>query len=500
MPDPVPPEPYHFAQQESSGELAGKDPNEASESKQGEPPAKHTTSKSTPNRDKGNNRGEDEDPFNEAPPKANWQNGNESGVDSGSESSSESSDDLNHDEIERLMRENSDLSSSDEEQEEEQNQDGTVEKDKRGKRGKSRSMRLQNLYGSPANTIAVLVLACWTLRVPLAYRDLSRIIESYELPYLDPVRFLPQSMVQHLTKHRQQALSPHHAPSTLLLHSLASRLAEKLHRTYSINIPEINAAPLLWRVVRALGGTPTLYALSKRISSILSFPLTLRPSLTSGLAKNKAYDPGSHQYDNAPPEVSMMASCVIALKMVYGLDGTERLPRDAADPACALPSRDAFFGLLRNMVEEDAKVLESVFSAESSIPIQWCLDVLDSYFPLTPDQVSVHAPAADEERKEKTSATLAAIRLQEENGGGDRLRPGEKYKIWNARDVLGTVPEDYAFVLSRAAGWVGTREEYLERVIETYEKRVFRWHEKMQRKPRGEGEVSENEEGRENKG
>lgn len=35
-----------------------------------------------------------------------------------------------------------------------------------------------------------------------------RLIESYELPYLDPMRLLPVSMVQHLTKHDAQALSP----------------------------------------------------------------------------------------------------------------------------------------------------------------------------------------------------------------------------------------------------------------------------------------------------
>ena len=31
-----------------------------------------------------------------------------------------------------------------------------------------------------------------------------------------------------------------------------------------------------------------------------------------------------HQMDNVPPEVSLMASCIIVLKMVYGLDGVER--------------------------------------------------------------------------------------------------------------------------------------------------------------------------------
>jgi hypothetical protein len=36
----------------------------------------------------------------------------------------------------------------------------------------------------------------------------SRIIESYELPYLDQVRHLPLSMMPHLNQHMVKSLSP----------------------------------------------------------------------------------------------------------------------------------------------------------------------------------------------------------------------------------------------------------------------------------------------------
>lgn len=99
-----------------------------------------------------------------------------------------------------------------------------------------------------------------------------RLIESYELPYLEALHHLPTTMIRHLTKHNVQALSPavrtrvypvrdtdqqnaQHAPSVLLLHSLTARLARRLLGTYKIHTPELNAAPMLWRVVRALGGS-----------------------------------------------------------------------------------------------------------------------------------------------------------------------------------------------------------------------------------------------------
>lgn len=100
-----------------------------------------------------------------------------------------------------------------------------------------------------------------------------RLIESYNLPYLEPLHHLPATMVRHLTKHNKQALSPavrkscilvcvsriknvqmvQHAPTTLGLHSLTARLAKRL-LAYKVHTPELNAAPMLWRVVRALGG------------------------------------------------------------------------------------------------------------------------------------------------------------------------------------------------------------------------------------------------------
>jgi hypothetical protein len=46
-----------------------------------------------------------------------------------------------------------------------------------------------------------------------------------------------------------------HAPTALLLHSLTARLARRLLGSYKIHTPELNAAPMLWRVVRALGGS-----------------------------------------------------------------------------------------------------------------------------------------------------------------------------------------------------------------------------------------------------
>jgi RNA polymerase I-specific transcription initiation factor RRN7 len=72
-----------------------------------------------------------------------------------------------------------------------------------------------------------------------------------------------------------------------------------------------------------------------------------------------------------------------------------------------------------------------------------------------------------------TYPKLRANRLKADNP--DAMLPGQPYTIFNARDVLGTLPEEYELVVSRAARWAGVPDEYLSSVIERFERRVVRW-------------------------
>ncbi|KAI0938084.1 hypothetical protein AcV7_003374 [Taiwanofungus camphoratus] len=124
-----------------------------------------------------------------------------SGSSSSSSSSSSSEDEADDPVMAELMRENSETSSS---YDEDDNDLGEPSVKKEVKRKK-----IYRQYDAPASNVAVLMVACWTLRLPIIYMDFIRLIEAYELPYLDPIRLLPASLTAHLTKHTAQALSPH---------------------------------------------------------------------------------------------------------------------------------------------------------------------------------------------------------------------------------------------------------------------------------------------------
>ncbi|KAI0939982.1 hypothetical protein AcV5_001212 [Taiwanofungus camphoratus] len=429
-----------------------------------------------------------------------------SGSSSSSSSSSSSEDEADDPVMAELMRENSETSSS---YDEDDNDLGEPSVKKEVKRKK-----IYRQYDAPASNVAVLMVACWTLRLPIIYMDFIRLIEAYELPYLDPIRLLPASLTAHLTKHTAQALSPHHAPTPLHLHRLASRLAKLMYASYAVYTPEMNAAPVLWRAVCGLYGTPTLYILTKKVARVISIPLMLHNSVASPLPRAKQRDPVGHKYDNAVPEVSLLATVIVVLKMVYGLDGRARLPKERDDPACALPRLSDYLTCLKELDEKSAKD-EAPFSTTSHSSI---LDLseheLDKYldfcegallpredqqteqnaatelFPLPSKEVSskmARIGGKVTELGRSTSlnerSTMSAMSVDSD---GKALSPGESYAIFNTLDTLGALPDDYEVIIRRAAHWAGVSEEYVCGVAERYERRLVRWWDGVRKKEREE--------------
>ncbi|KAF8897618.1 hypothetical protein BD779DRAFT_1491821 [Infundibulicybe gibba] len=382
-------------------------------------------------------------------------------------------------ELAELLRENSESSSS-------EDGDGGGRGNVPAK-GIRRNDKAKHRYESLSSTVAVLILGFWMLRIPILYRDVIMAIESYDLPYLDGMRVLPKSLVVHLTKHNIQALSPHasyhhdsstmitadgtrfqHAPTASTLHALASRLARKMYSVYGVHTPEANAAPILWRVTQALGGSPVLYGMIKRVSHSLSLPLTIHHSLAPGLKKMKPYDPEGHRYDNVAPEVGFIAVAVIVLQMVYGLDGRLRYPSDVNDPACALAREDDYRVTLRKATFKKVEEMSE--------------DVVDEYLgfcerallnPLDSDDEVRHRGGSARTRDDRLRK-CAATMIRESGSETGVLRPGEGCRIYNWRDVGGSAGEEYEEVVRVGARWAKVGEEYLGRVVEQLQRRLMR--------------------------
>ncbi|KZT12475.1 uncharacterized protein LAESUDRAFT_733156 [Laetiporus sulphureus 93-53] len=363
----------------------------------------------------------------------------------------------------------------------------------------------QRSYDAPASNIAVLMVACWTLRLPVMYMDFIRLIETYELPYLEARRLLPASLTSHLTKHTAGALSPFHPPTPSKLHALTSKLAKLMFSRYSVYTPEMNALPMLWRAVRALCGTPTLYQLSKQMAKALSVPLVLNRPLFAHSANESHTERQWQKYDDAIKEVSLIAVVIVVLKLVYGLDGRERLPLERDDPACALPRLDEYLARVEEQNKNPNKDVPFSETTELSVLdmddstldqfLDFCERALlprenlsagrnaeiDS-FPLERRSTRMASEEASAQRSD-----LKPLRPTLISDDGMSLRPGQEIRIYKTQDAARPLPEQYETVIKRAAQWTGVPEDYVARLVENFERRLPRWRKTTERKEKGKG-------------
>ena len=178
---------------------------------------------------------------------------------------------------------------------------------------------------------------------------------------------IPPDMRLHLTKHKIQALSPHVRSSRCGCLDLADKFCTKLvpatgevapYLVLSLGEADIRQLPYPYarserrsyfmegrQGTRRLGyvsihrprnspvkeffgvlnrSLAVLYTMSKKLAQILSLPLVLHNISAPRLRGLKQNDPKFHKSDNVPPEVVLISTVIVVIRLVYGLDGRTR--------------------------------------------------------------------------------------------------------------------------------------------------------------------------------
>jgi hypothetical protein len=83
------------------------------------------------------------------------------------------------------------------------------------------------------------------------------IVDENQIPYLDfaHTTLLPEDMIKHMNRDVISALSPRNAPRPMYLFDQCREFARTLSRHFGIAVPDVNAPPVLWRTISALGGS-----------------------------------------------------------------------------------------------------------------------------------------------------------------------------------------------------------------------------------------------------
>lgn len=104
------------------------------------------------------------------------------------------------------------------------------------------------------NTLSILYLALWTLRLPIHLIDLRRLLLSKLIPYLEALERLPKSLMYELSTGAvaHLGLDAQRVPTVDTLHANARGLIRQMAAVTGIVPPPMNVAPLLWSCTRRL--------------------------------------------------------------------------------------------------------------------------------------------------------------------------------------------------------------------------------------------------------
>ncbi|GAB1518925.1 hypothetical protein RhiTH_001990 [Rhizoctonia solani] len=299
--------------------------------------------------------------------------------------------------------------------------------------------------------------------VPVIYSDFVSLINTYQLPYLSVVPLLPKNMEKHLSSALRQELTPPHAPTVAALHVITRRIARRLHLVHGVDIPELNAAPILWRAVRAFQGPPMLYTMVKILMERLKVPLTIHPALAPAPA------PGVAKYagDWAPIEVTMSAIIIVCLKLVYGFREVTNVVREEDDPAaCFLPFSD-YVAALREGKEGHHKSFGRLLTSEND-------RTADT---LTEKEIDRYLEVAERALKTSRLGSLKSLRKPEINPNLEKatnILASEQLTIWSPEDPLGALPPDYALLILTASSWSGVHNSNINHLVAILERRLKR--------------------------
>ncbi|WFD29988.1 hypothetical protein MSPP1_001002 [Malassezia sp. CBS 17886] len=212
----------------------------------------------------------------------------------------------------------------------------------------------QQLSGSNAaisirSTVAVLYLALVVCRIPVTLGEIRSHIHSRALPFLNALRVLPPSLTRLIpeTEIGNHALDTSHIPSVTELHARVNTIAVHLHRDYGVEFPEVNAAPLLSRLVDAMCLPASFYVATKSVLSYLQIDMHIRnvsvalpPALRARVQSRDSARDGAGSEGGAgerhgihyvsrnstvPRCVMLMGALLVVVKMRWGLDGLDRV-------------------------------------------------------------------------------------------------------------------------------------------------------------------------------
>lgn len=341
-------------------------------------------------------------------------------------------------------------------------------------------------HSRPSANIAILVVACWIMRIPVIYADFIRLIDDYALPYLNPIErgLLPESMVKHMNRSIKFEVSPTLSPRPLDLHHLTSRLARIFLQNHRVVVPEANVPIILLRCLRTLHLPAVFYRIIVELADLLELPLSLHPSLAPNPSTGLTRQIG----DNIPIEVALACVATLSLKLVYGLDGLPYSSSSKVD-STKLPEKSKILQELSRDNDRYTQRENRTASDLSNIEIDEYLDfctrallsnisqdegILERIFRPPLNRADQMQPSSWPWLKKTDLIEKEDALHNADDEVTGTPEQAQQYRIYQSSDTLGLLPEEYGLVATVAARWCGVTADDIAVVVERYERRILR--------------------------
>ncbi|RYP91371.1 hypothetical protein DL770_002511 [Monosporascus sp. CRB-9-2] len=169
------------------------------------------------------------------------------------------------------------------------------------------------------DALALCYLGCLIRRLPVTTADFHWWAQRGDIEFLSAINTVPKNVRDRLPAeyHRALQVQDHIRPGHL--QATVQQLIISFHANFDLKFPPLNYVPILVQYIKDLLLPVETYTAAKCLAEILNADFS--------------YPHGGRRIQSmSNPEILLAALVVVAAKLLYSLDGTERTPRGEHDP------------------------------------------------------------------------------------------------------------------------------------------------------------------------
>lgn len=223
------------------------------------------------------------------------------------------------------------------------------------------------------------------LHLPVSTADLCQWISDGDLLYYYSSKAAPPDLRRRLPAYLQRQLEPESVLRGQHLHLAVSETIMHLSEQYGMHCPPINSTLLLYRWLKILALPIEIFAAVRRISRMLEIKFDHNHTARSNLARM--------------PELLLMALVVVAVKLLFPLDGIDRYSASTNDLSALSMDWDAWTAAADNTNDADHLNYQDALTATETSCLALGSDGLDQYLDwyqenIASEHVNERGPAA----------------------------------------------------------------------------------------------------------